>query len=43
LSEIETVLAAREPLYRQCATFEIDTVGRGPGEIVDEILTHLGE
>jgi shikimate kinase len=41
LSEIETVLATREPLYLQCATFEIDTEARGSGEIVDEIVARL--
>jgi shikimate kinase len=41
LSEIETVLATREPIYRACATFEVDTEGKTPGEIVDEIVARI--
>jgi shikimate kinase len=40
LGEIETVLAAREPIYRACATFEVDTEGKTVADIVDEIV-HL--
>jgi shikimate kinase len=42
LGEIETVLATREPIYRACATFEVDTEGKEPREIVGEILDRLG-
>ncbi len=42
LSEIETLLATREPIYRACATFEVDTEERTPAEIVDEIVVRLG-
>ncbi len=42
LSEIETVLAMREPIYRACATFEIDTDGKTSEAVVDEIMAKLG-
>jgi len=41
LSEIETILATREPIYRACATFEVDTEGKTVAEIVDEIMDRL--
>ena len=41
LSEIETVLAMREPIYRACATFEVDTDGKAPEAVVDEIMAKL--
>ncbi len=41
LTEIETLLAAREPIYRACATFEVDTEGKTPAEIVEEISARL--
>lgn len=41
LSEIETVLTTREPIYRSCATFEIDTQGMTPADIAEEILKRL--
>jgi shikimate kinase len=42
LSEIETVLAAREPIYRACATCEVDTEDKTPAEIVDQIAALIG-
>lgn len=39
--EIETVLAAREPIYRECATFEVDTDGMTSSEVVDTIVKLL--
>jgi shikimate kinase len=42
LSEIETVLTMREPIYRACATFEVDTEGKTPEAVVDEIMAKLG-
>lgn len=36
--EIEQLLAEREPIYRACATLEVDTEGKDPAEIADEIL-----
>lgn len=41
LHEIEQLLATREPIYRACATLEVDTEGKDPAEIVDEILRAL--
>jgi shikimate kinase len=41
LSEIETILATREPIYRACATSEVDSEGRTPTEIVDEVVRLL--
>lgn len=35
--EITEVLAARTPLYQECADVEIDTSGKTPDEIADEI------
>jgi shikimate kinase len=43
LSEIETLLATREPIYRACATFEVDTEDKTPAEIADEIMAHLSK
>ncbi len=36
LAEIQDLLAAREPFYRECATFTIDTEGLAVAQIVDE-------
>lgn len=41
LSEIETVLATREPIYRACAAFEVDTEGKSPQAIAGEIVARL--
>jgi shikimate kinase len=38
IDEIRTLLAQREPLYRECATLVIDTVGSTLAEVADEIL-----
>jgi shikimate kinase len=40
--EIETLLAEREPIYRACATLEVDTQHKAPAEIADEIAAALG-
>jgi shikimate kinase len=40
--EIEQLLAEREPIYRACATLEIDTEGKTDGAIAEEILAALG-
>jgi shikimate kinase len=37
-TEIEELLRQRESLYRACADLNVNTAGRSPGEIVDEIL-----
>jgi shikimate kinase len=39
--EIAEVLAARTPIYRACATLEVDTEGKTPGQIADEIVGSL--
>jgi shikimate kinase len=39
--EIETMLAARSPFYRECATLVVDTEGKTPAAIVDEIAAGL--
>ena len=41
-NEIEQVLAVRTPIYRACATLEVDTEDKAPAEIADEISTALG-
>jgi shikimate kinase len=40
-AEIEQLLAARLPLYRSCATLEVDTDGKSPADIADEIVSAL--
>jgi shikimate kinase len=40
-AEIETLLAERTPLYRACATLEVDTEGRAPAEVADAIVSLL--
>jgi shikimate kinase len=40
-NEIEQVLAQREPIYRGCATLEVDTDSKEPAEIADEILAAI--
>jgi shikimate kinase len=39
--EIEALLAAREPLYRECADLIVDTGQREPAEVVAQIATEL--
>jgi len=38
---IEAVLAERTPIYQACATFVVDTEGKTPAEVADEIVAHL--
>lgn len=40
--EIERLLAERTPIYRQCATLEVDTQEKDPAEIAGEIAQALG-
>jgi shikimate kinase len=42
LHEIEQLLAVRAPIYRACATLEVDTEGKDPAEIADAIVASLG-
>ncbi len=37
-TEIDELLSQREPIYRTCATLEVDTDDRTPSEIVDKIV-----
>jgi shikimate kinase len=41
--EIEAVLADRTPIYKACATFVVDTEGKTPAEVADEILARLAD
>jgi shikimate kinase len=40
--EIERLLSERTPIYRACATLEVDTEGKAPAEIADEIAGAIG-
>jgi shikimate kinase len=40
-AEIDAVLAERTPIYRACATFVVDTEGKSPAEVADEIIARL--
>jgi shikimate kinase len=37
IAEVLTILEAREPLYRECAHFIVDTSGRSPAEVAMEV------
>ncbi len=39
--EIETLLQLRKPIYRACATFVVDTEGKSPVVLANEILVKL--
>jgi len=41
LSEIREVLAEREPIYRQCADVSVDTEGKTPSSVAEEIIRLL--
>jgi len=40
-AEVESLLAVREPLYRQCATLVVNTEGKTAAEVADEIAASL--
>ncbi len=42
LEEIVQLLSRREPIYRQTAHFIVDTEGKTPDQLADEILGRLG-
>ena len=42
LLEVDAALAAREPLYRECAAITIDTAVTPPREAAEAIARHLG-
>ena len=39
LQEIRELLSRREPIYRQCADFAVDTEGKSPQQVAEHILT----
>jgi shikimate kinase len=41
LAEIEHLLATREPLYRECAHFAVDTEGQSPEQIAAQVVSLL--
>ena len=43
LAEIEQLLAVRQPLYAACAHLSVDTAGREPLEVVDELLQKMDQ
>jgi len=40
-AEVEQLLREREPLYRACAEFAVETAGRTPEEVAEEIQRRL--
>jgi shikimate kinase len=40
-AEVEELLRARQPLYRDCAELMVETAGRSPEEVVETILANL--
>jgi shikimate kinase len=40
-AEVESILSARTPIYRECATLIVDTEGKTATEVADEILAEL--
>ncbi|MGA2616399.1 MAG: shikimate kinase [Thermoguttaceae bacterium] len=42
LEEIVQLLSRREPIYRQTAHLVVDTEGKAPDQLADEILKRLG-
>ena len=41
LEEVERLLAIREPLYRECANFAVDTQGKTPEQVAAEVVSLL--
>lgn len=41
IDEIEEVLAERRPRYQAAADHQIDTTGRSPDQVIDEVLAKL--
>jgi shikimate kinase len=39
--EVETILAARTPIYRACATLVVDTEGKTNADVADEIVAKM--
>ncbi len=40
-AEIEALLAERTPIYRACATVVVDTEGKSPAEVADDVIARL--
>jgi shikimate kinase len=40
-AEIEALLAERTPIYQACATFVVDTEGKSPAEVADDVIARL--
>jgi shikimate kinase len=41
IEEIESLLASREPLYKECADWTVSTDGKTPQQVADEIVAWL--
>jgi shikimate kinase len=41
IDEVHAILAAREPLYRECAHFIVDTTERTPAAVAEEVRSLL--
>jgi shikimate kinase len=41
LAEVERLLSVREPLYRECADFTVDTEAKTPEQIAAEVVSLL--
>jgi shikimate kinase len=42
-AEIESLLAVRSPLYRECATLVVDTENKTTAQLVEEIVANLAD
>jgi shikimate kinase len=40
-TEVKTLLAQRTPIYRECATLVVDTEGKSPAQVAEEIAAAL--
>lgn len=41
--EVAALLASRSPVYRECADLAVDTEGKTPEQIADEVVALLGD
>jgi shikimate kinase len=41
-AQLKKLMDERRPLYRQVATITVDTSGRTPEQVADEVLRHVG-
>ena len=42
-AEVAALLASRSPVYRECANVSVDTEGKTPEQIADEVVSLLGD